>query len=216
MDRVEKPDLIALPWGNVDLSGVIKRELRINADFHRLPRIFTERKMKERTMFTPKKPQKQEPCGCFDARPRKRRGLLVLCFWALLFTACPPAVENAPEPPPEPPGEEIELSEQGYPKTLRGLVYIWFGGWGNRTITFDNETTCTFVDDLREYYNEPDNPDRVYTYTDNWTYSNETGRGNITGGFSPGRFQLMNSNKTMHFLSFSVYGHGADFTRREK
>lgn len=160
-----------------------------------------------------------------EKRSPKRKfvfAVIAPCVLAFLFTTCdlfPPETEAAPELVYE--EDDIELSAEGFPKTLKGLVYIWFGGWGNRTITFHTETstvgttikgTCTFVDDLREYYHS-DDPSNIHTFTDNWTYNNANGRGNITGGFSPGRFELRSRNSIMYFLSFSVYGHGATFTR---
>jgi hypothetical protein len=106
------------------------------------------------------------------------------------------------------------------PETLLGTEWRWFGGWGDRTIIFDEAATCLFRDDLTRYLG--DNPgvdyDKDYVvkeYRDNWTYDPKTGRGNIWGGFSPGKFQLTEDKKTMHFISFSVYGHGADFTLYE-
>ena len=107
----------------------------------------------------------------------------------------------------------VIAAPSSYLPSLLGTVWVWNSGWGNRTITFDKPDTCVFVDDLSAYYQEEG---RIYTYTDTWTYDSATGRGNITGGFSPGKFQLLKDNTIMHFISFSVYGHGADFTREDR
>lgn len=146
---------------------------------------------------------------------------------ALLCAGCeldPEEDEDWTPPAAEETGTEEEtfteeFTAEGYPVTLLGKTYIRYDGWGDRTVIFDNETTCTFIDDLTNYVDTGGGLDKDYLYheyTDNWTYDNKKGKGNVKGGFSPGRFQLNKGGTKLTFLSFSVYGHTMEFSLVEK
>jgi hypothetical protein len=127
-------------------------------------------------------------------------GLLIL----QLFCGCPPAVEDAPETAPAP-GAGTE-PEGAYPRTLTGTRWEWRSGFGIRTLDFDTEDHLFFHNDHQDGL-------PAQQLDDSYTYNSETGRGEITGEYPAGRFQITNNNQTMHFVNFKNYGHGADFTR---
>jgi hypothetical protein len=46
---------------------------------------------------------------------------------------------------------------------------------------------------------------------DRYTYNSGLGRGNITGGYPAGDFQLRSKNTVMFFPTYKNYGHSAEF-----
>ena len=105
--------------------------------------------------------------------------------------------------------EETPELDGGYPPTLVGTFWQWDSSFGLRTLEFDTETHLFFHNDHRD-----GNP--PFKDNDYYTYDPISGTGNITGEYPAGPFQIQDGGKTMYFLNFKSYGHGADFTRIER
>jgi formylglycine-generating enzyme required for sulfatase activity len=85
-----------------------------------------------------------------------------------------------------------------YPPTLAGLNYYWDSPWGMRIIHFQ--------EDGYAYFDNYGNP-----FDDYYTYDPALGRGEITGGYPAGKFQLRKNNTVMYFEAYKNYGHSAEF-----
>jgi formylglycine-generating enzyme required for sulfatase activity len=85
-----------------------------------------------------------------------------------------------------------------YPHTLVGLAYYWDSPWGMRIITF-------YDDGFAHFYNYGTD------HFDAYTYNPALGRGEITGTYPAGKFQLRKKNTVMYFEHYKNYGHGAEF-----
>jgi formylglycine-generating enzyme required for sulfatase activity len=97
-------------------------------------------------------------------------------------------------------GETVNSGD--YLPTLEGTHWHWDSPWGMREIDFDTEDHATFTD--------PAEPPCVYD--DSYTYNPALGRGNISGSYPAGDFQLRNNNKTMFIPQFRHFGHSVEFT----
>jgi formylglycine-generating enzyme required for sulfatase activity len=100
-------------------------------------------------------------------------------------------------------GETVNSGD--YLPTLAGTHWYWDSPWGYREIDFDTEDHALFTD--------PAEPPPLYH--DTYTYNSATGRGNISGPYPAGDFQLRNNNRTMYFPQFRHFGHSVEFTREE-
>jgi formylglycine-generating enzyme required for sulfatase activity len=85
-----------------------------------------------------------------------------------------------------------------YLPSLVGLAYYWDSPWGMRVIHFQQDGYAFF-----DNYGNP--------FDDYYTYDPALGRGEITGGYPAGKFQLRKNNTVMYFDHYKNYGHSAEF-----
>jgi hypothetical protein len=129
--------------------------------------------MKERLMFTP----------------------LALCFWALLFTACPPGVENAPELPQQAGGGEETPGEDKGPPPFTGLEgTVWL--WGQSALEFRGAAAVFRQDESQPYPWELDAP----------LAEGAAGSGSIA---ALGRFTIDPSRETLALAAYRSRGAAA-------
>jgi formylglycine-generating enzyme required for sulfatase activity len=93
-------------------------------------------------------------------------------------------------------GESVNTGD--YPATLAGTNWYWNSPWGPRIITFGEDGYALFWN-----YGTP--------HHDGYTYNSGLGRGNITGTYPAGDFQLRSGNTIMYFPAYKNYGHSAQF-----
>jgi formylglycine-generating enzyme required for sulfatase activity len=89
-----------------------------------------------------------------------------------------------------------------YLPTLVGTKWYWDSPWGKREIEFDTEDHAIVID--------PAEP--PFLYSDSYAYDSASGKGNISGPYPIGDFQLQNENKTMYIPQFRNFGHSVEFT----
>jgi formylglycine-generating enzyme required for sulfatase activity len=103
------------------------------------------------------------------------------------------------------PAEGDIVNSGDYLPTLVGTHWYWDSPWGMREIDFDTDDHALFTD--------PAEPPCLYDVS--YTYDPALGRGNISGSYPAGDFQLRNNNKTMFMPQFRHFGHSVEFTFKE-
>lgn len=80
--------------------------------------------------------------------------------------------------------------------SLLNTRWVWDSPWGGRSLFFLPADEVRYTDQAEGEYIE------------SYTYNGNTKKGEIK---YYGKFEISNDNKTMHFIEWKNYGHGADF-----